>query len=463
MSRFRIVLLAFVVTLASMPLPASSGSQSFEHLTGDEHPLAFTSPAIKEGLQAGMSKRRISIQPGQLWVNDKQIVLRKEMIVDIPNCPLVAVKNEPMELTGDRLKSVSSKHILNYSRASESDKAPIEGVIAPGSVRVKATEAATTYFKPKTDYALDLKWGALSRIPTGAIKEGQKVFVDYTYFTRRLDTLVVDDNGKMKLLTGKPSRSAPEPPAVEPHVLALANVLAPHGAEPLKAEDFMPISTRGPAIESTQRRDANRIAMRNTLSKLKSGQPVNIVFWGDSITAGADATTPERSFAQLLLGELQQNFPKANIHAVNAGIGGSNTKGRLANFEKEVAAHKPDLIIVEFVNDIHLERAVIELNYKMVFEKARKIGAELLIVNPHLPAPALLAVVNWSLVSKAPFYAALRKFSITHQVAFADVAKRCDRLPKEGLTPELLLVDKLVHPNNRGHAIYAEEIIKCFN
>jgi lysophospholipase L1-like esterase len=450
--------------LAGVPLQASSGSQSVDRgLPADEHPVQFTSPAIKEGLQAHISQRRISIQPGSLWVNDKHIHLRKEMAVYVPNCPLVAVKNEPVELTADSLKAVSSRHILQYSRASENDKAPIEGVIAPGSVRVKPTEGDGNYYKPKIDYALDLRWGALSRVPTGAIKEGQKVFVDYTYFTRRIDTLIVDEAGKMKLLTGKPSRSAPEPPVVDPHSLPLANIYAAHGAEPLKVQDFMPITARGPAIESTLRRESDRRALKVTLDKLSKGQPVRIVFWGDSITAGADASAPERSFAHVLLAELQQKYPRSHIQAFNAGIGGSNTKGRLKDFDKEVTAHRPDVIVVEFVNDIHLTREVIELNYRLIAEKARRTGAELLIVNPHWPAPQLLGVVDWSLVGKAPFYAVLRKLAGEHQVAFADVAKRWERLPREGLAPELVLVDKLVHPNNKGHALYAEEILKCFN
>lgn len=472
MSRFRaanrILPLILLLGLTTVPLQASSGSQTGSQpvdrgLPAEEHAVEFTSPAIKEGLQAHISKRRISIHPGSLWVNDKHIDLRREMAVDVPNCPLVSVKNEPMELTADGLKAVVSKHILKFSRACENDQAPIEGVIAPGSVRVKPTQDDANYYKPKVDYALDLKWGALSRVPTGAIKEGQKVFVDYTYFTRRIDTLIVDESGKMKLLTGKPSRSAPEPPAVDAHSLALANIHAAHGAEPLKVQDFMPITARGPAIESTQRRDANRRAMKKTLDKLSKGQPVRIVMWGDSITAGADASTPERSFAQVFLAQLTQKFPHANIQAFNAGIGGSNTKGRLQDFDKEVGVHKPDLIVVEFVNDIHLQREVIEHNYKLVVEKANRIGAELLIINPHLPAPPLLGVVDWSLVGKAPFYAALRKFAATHDVAFADVTKRWERLSREGLTPELVLVDRLVHPNNKGHSIYAEEIFKCFN
>lgn len=467
MSRFRKLLcLAGLFGLTTVQLPVSSGSQSVGSDLGivEEHPIEFTSPAIKEGLQAQIVKRRITIQPGILWVNDRQIVLKKELIVDVPNCPLLAVKNEPLPLTAAGNKGISSKHLLKASRACETDQAPIQGVIAPGSIRVKPSTADANYFKQKVDYAFDLSWGSLSRMAEGStIKDGQTVYCDYTYFTRRIDTLIVDENGKMKLVTGKPNRTAPEPPAIDHHCLPLANIYAEPGAEPLKVSDFMPISAVGPAIESTQRREANRRALHRSLAKLKAGHPIKICFWGDSITAGADASSYDYSFANTVVMKLKEKFPNAHIEAVNAGIGGSNTKGRLKDFETQVAAHKPDLIIVEFVNDVHQPREVLEVNYRLVANKADKAGAELLLVNPHLPAPVLLGVVDWGLVSKAPFYSVLRKFAAEHDVAFADVTKRWERLQKEGLTPELLLVDRLVHPNNKGHGLYAEEILKCFD
>jgi hypothetical protein len=47
-------------------------------------------------------------------------------------------------------------------------------------------------------------------------------------------------------------------------------------------------------------------------------------------------------------------------------------------------------------------------------------------------------------------------------VALADVFERWTHLNKEGFHPDWLYVNGLNHPNNRGHAIYAEELLRCF-
>jgi lysophospholipase L1-like esterase len=56
-----------------------------------------------------------------------------------------------------------------------------------------------------------------------------------------------------------------------------------------------------------------------TLAKLRGGEPVTIVTWGDSVTAGGDVSSPEKMFAQLFPARLRERFPKSKITHVNAG------------------------------------------------------------------------------------------------------------------------------------------------
>ena len=425
--------------------------------------MFFTAPGIKQGLEARFNGRKLSISPGAIWVNDKPLNVPRELSIDIPACPMVTVKNEPVKLTAEPLKGPASASILHYSRASANDRAALEGVVVPGSVRVTLNaDEEKNFLKPNVDYLLDANWAALAKGPSTAVKANQTVYVDYVYFTRRLDTLTIDDSGNFRLWHGEPARSAPIPPAVRDDLLRLANFHAEPGNEKMKPEDFLPISAKPAAKTPVELRKRNAAALARTKAKLEAGQKVNIVFWGDSITSGADASVIDKNFYSQTLAGLKKKYPKATIVAHNAGIGGSNTKSRLPKMDAEVLSKKPDLIIIEFINDVYLKKEDHDSNYKVILEKAKAANAELLLVNPGLPAPRLMGVPNWKSVMKMTYYPFVRALCESSNVALADVELRYEKLDKEGLTPDLLLVDRLIHPNDLGHAIYAQEIMKAF-
>jgi lysophospholipase L1-like esterase len=425
--------------------------------------MLFTAPGIKQGLEARFTGRKLSISPGAIWVNDKPINVPRELAIDIPACPMVTVKDEPVKLVAEPLKGPASASILHFSRASENDRAALEGVVVPGSVRVTLKpDDEKNFLKPNVDYLLDANWGALVKGPSSAIKANQTVYVDYVYFTRRLDTLTIDESGHVRLWHGQPARSAPMPPVVRDDLLRLANFHAEPGNEKMKPEDFLPISARPAAKTPVELRKRNAAALARTRAKLEAGQKVNIVFWGDSITSGADASVIDKNFYSMTLAGLKKKYPKAVIVAHNAGIGGSNTKSRLPKMDTEVLSKKPDLIIIEFINDVYLKKEDHESNYKLILEKAKAAGAEILLVNPGLPAPRLMGVPNWKSVMKMTYYPFVRTLAESSNIALADVELRYEKLDKEGLTPDLLLVDRLIHPNDLGHAIYAQEILKAF-
>ena len=93
----------------------------------------------------------------------------------------------------------------------------------------------------------------------------------------------------------------------------------------------------------------------------------------------------------------------------------------------------------------------------------KQAGAEVVLCTPHLPAPQLMAAASWQAVAAKPYIKFVRQTAASAQVALADVAARWNSLRREGLNPDFMLVDEVIHPNDRGHAIYAEELLKCFD
>src|SRR5690606_18362932 len=99
---------------------------------------------------------------------------------------------------------------------------------------------------------------------------------------------------------------------------------------------------------------SNSKTVANALEKLRAGKQVTIVTWGDSVTVGGDTSKPELAYANLFITRLRERFPTADIKHINAGIGGTNTDGRLPALDQEVLSHKPDLVTIEFVNDMSI-------------------------------------------------------------------------------------------------------------
>ncbi len=65
-------------------------------------------------------------------------------------------------------------------------------------------------------------------------------------------------------------------------------------------------------------------SLPHVASKLVAGQPVVIVAFGSSSTAGFGASSPEFNYPNRLAAQLRRQYPSADISVVNAGVGGED-------------------------------------------------------------------------------------------------------------------------------------------
>lgn len=119
--------------------------------------------------------------------------------------------------------------------------------------------------------------------------------------------------------------------------------------------------------------------------RLAAGQPVTVVFLGDSVTGVYYHTGGWRAYPEMAGLGLQQLYPKSKVTAVNAGISGNSTKDGLARLQKDVLDHKPHLVTVMFgLNDmVRVPMPEFQANLKAIIEKCRGIGAEVLLCTPN--------------------------------------------------------------------------------
>lgn len=96
------------------------------------------------------------------------------------------------------------------------------------------------------------------------------------------------------------------------------------------------------------------------VEKLERGEEVNLVFFGDSITAGANASgrgeNPQAPYTpmwtQMVTAALQAKYPNAKINYINTAVGGKETNWGIEELGTRVNAHNPDLVVLAFgMND----------------------------------------------------------------------------------------------------------------
>jgi lysophospholipase L1-like esterase len=119
--------------------------------------------------------------------------------------------------------------------------------------------------------------------------------------------------------------------------------------------------------------------------KLAAGEPVVIVAFGSSSTAGYGATSPEFSYPNRLAAQLHRQYPTADITVVNRGQGGEDAPEMMKRLQSAVLDMKPDLVIWQVGTNAVLRNLDPAETAKLVEEGVKRIqaaGADLVLVDP---------------------------------------------------------------------------------
>jgi lysophospholipase L1-like esterase len=97
--------------------------------------------------------------------------------------------------------------------------------------------------------------------------------------------------------------------------------------------------------------------------RASAGGAYNVVFFGGSLTWGANASDPQTtSYRGLMMKYLLAKYPKASLFFHDAAIGGTGSDLGLFRIQRDVLAYKPDLVFLDFtVNDGAEETDVVKL------------------------------------------------------------------------------------------------------
>jgi lysophospholipase L1-like esterase len=126
-------------------------------------------------------------------------------------------------------------------------------------------------------------------------------------------------------------------------------------------------------------------SLPHVAGKLASGQPVVIVAFGSSSTAGYGSTSPEFTYPNRLAAQLHRQYPGADITVLNRGRGGEDAPEMMKRLQAEVIDAKPDLVIWQVGTNAVLRNLDPAETAKMVEEGVARIqaaGADLVLVDP---------------------------------------------------------------------------------
>ena len=181
--------------------------------------------------------------------------------------------------------------------------------------------------------------------------------------------------------------------------------------------------------------------LRRAFAKARRGEPITLGMIGGSITCGAIASSPDRSYVASVLAWWRARFPQSKTRLVNAGLSGTGSLLGAFRVQRDLLQAEPDVVIVEFaVNDAWVDGAAYEGLLRQI------------LARPNAPAVVLLFMMYESgggdqeMQSKVGAHYHLPMVSV-RDALWPDIAAGRIRWHD-------YFVDN-VHPNDAGHAFAA--------
>ncbi|MDR2116899.1 MAG: SGNH/GDSL hydrolase family protein [Planctomycetaceae bacterium] len=389
-------------------------------------------------------------------------------------------KSEPITVTAekyDKLPVFNAKG-AEYNRGmklqqTRAQECPTAFAVNPDSiiVREKPEQNSFQYERGK-DYQIEPKWGCVGRVSESRISEQQSVYIDYVYGKMRIDSIIRTQTGKLILKKGTPHVTTPVQPELADSERRLVNIWIKPFIEKLTPEQIFPVLESQYPEPPVQTPTSAEKFVPKTMAKLKAGETVNILAWGDSVTDAGYLPNPQTErWQEQFVTRLRKKFPNANIILKTEAWGGRNTDsyrneppGSSKNYKEKVLDRKPDLIVSEFVNDSYLHGETLNQRYSKIHSEFKEIGAEWIILTPHYVRADWMGLQSEQGIDDdpRPYTKSLREFAAKNNIALADAAKRYGRLWRQGIPYSTLLMNNINHPNPFGMKLFADALMEIF-
>ena len=190
-------------------------------------------------------------------------------------------------------------------------------------------------------------------------------------------------------------------------------------------------------------------------SKLVAGQPVVIIAFGSSSTAGYGSTSPEFNYPNRLAAQLQRHYPTADITVLNRGQGGEDAPEMMKRLQTSVIDMQPDLVIWQVGTNAVLRNLDPAETAKLVEDGVTRIqaaGADIVLVDPQY-SPR----VNEHAESAGKMIKVLNKVAELRKVGvFPRFEVMRDWHEKQSIPIENFVIADGLHMSDWGYACFAQ-------
>lgn len=195
--------------------------------------------------------------------------------------------------------------------------------------------------------------------------------------------------------------------------------------------------------------------------RARCGERLSVVFFGASLTWGANATDPQLTSYRALIGHrLEQRYPNAHFRFWDAAIGGTGSQLGLFRLERDCLKRKPDLVFVDFSANDGIGSATPETlaSYEAIVRR---------LVNQGIPVVQVVFPFKWDVA--AGTLESFKRRDAHHAISNAyhtpigDAIELAQRRVREKTTTlaGLWPVDG-VHPGDAGYALFADAAWDAF-
>ena len=204
--------------------------------------------------------------------------------------------------------------------------------------------------------------------------------------------------------------------------------------------------------------------IKTSLSKPWPGnKTINLVFHGHSVPAGYFKTPVVNTLAAypfLVLKALKKIYPYAVINIINTSVGGENSISGAKRFKAEVLVHKPDILFIDYaLNDRGAGLDASRKAWEKMIRLALRKNIKIILLTPSPDQTVNILAPDNLLEQHAQ---QIRFLAEKYHIGLADsyAAFREKVATGDSLKHYMSQVN---HPNEEGHTLIVEEIMKYFN
>lgn len=214
---------------------------------------------------------------------------------------------------------------------------------------------------------------------------------------------------------------------------------------------------------------------------------MKVVLFGDSVTEGCFElfrlpdggvdTIRDIPFAygSLLEKRLKADMPEKEWSFINSGISGNDTKMALERFDKDVLAHKPDMVIMCFgLNDAwQCNPDAYVANLSTMFGKLQNTEAKTIFMTPNMTNTYVHKNTMQEVISNAKdcarsqndgmmdlYMKRAKECAEDHGAMVCDCYSTWKDLYRYGVDTTELLCNYINHPTRKMHGLFADALYK---